>query len=91
MPGNPNANYFSAPVKTAQQLAAERYQAQIDALPKDIQAKIASGELLPNFGSMEVDAPHGGTRSVSNGVITGFSSPGPNDTSFSYDAINLTS
>jgi hypothetical protein len=63
----------------SQDLAAQ-LKAQMDALPKNIKAKIASGELKPQYQTKEIGPPLAkGKAPVAAYGITGFTSNAPNN------------
>lgn len=66
--------------------ADAQYQAAYDALSPAIKTAIAAGQLAPVYSTTSVIDPNtrAGEREVRTG-ITGFTSPGANDTTYTYD------
>jgi hypothetical protein len=76
--------YTAYRMPTAEESASSQLQAQISALPADIQAKIKSGELVPNYTMVNTGGGRAGQGTIANG-ISGFYSPSANDTTTHYD------
>jgi len=76
--------YTAYRMPTAEESASSQLQAQISSLPADIQAKIQSGELVPNYTMVNTGGGHSGQGTTANG-ISGFYSPSANDTTTHYD------
>jgi hypothetical protein len=79
-----NVPYTAYRMPTAEDKAAASLQAQISSLPADIQAKIQSGELVPNYTMVNTGGGRAGQGTIANG-ISGFYSPSANDTTTHYD------
>ena len=64
-------------------MAAAKIQSQINSLPADIQAKITSGELFPQYSTSQIRQG----REVEEGPseLTGFTSNGPDGSYYTYD------
>ena len=63
----------------------ERGQATLAALPQDVKNKIAAGLLTPTFQSVRTREGRGGEGYEENGDLVGFTSPGANNTYYTYD------
>ena len=65
--------------------AAAQYAASYAALSPDIKAAITAGQLAPVYSTTSVtDNSRAGEHEINTG-ITGFTSPGPNNTYYTYD------
>lgn len=69
---------------TIQEVSAAKIEYQTASLPADVQAKIKSGELTPQYSTTATGGGRNGQGEVISG-ITGFTSPGANDTTVQYD------
>lgn len=74
-------DYWRAP--TDAEVAGAKLQSQINQLPADIQAKINSGELFPQYSTTRVGRAQDG-EDVPSG-ITGFTTNGPDGSYYTYD------
>ena len=83
--GGPRGDVGHWRMPTVEESAAAKLKAQQAALPANIQAAITSGQLIPQYSMTSTGNGRNGAGEVASGIAS-FTSPGPNDTTYTYDA-----